>query len=197
MHRHLVLAFVLAAAPALAQDPPSLVTDSPRVLHSATTEVKGPDGAPATYQFRTVYDPVTGEYTDTVTDVDTGVVLRREVTKTSITSPSKDEHAWARSFIANDPEIAPLIAQAEYPVRVTGGFVLLREEGHVCGPGSRCVQYDILESLPDRKTANRIRYVVVDLRTGDFVSRDFDPDLDGNLANPIMRQQSRFRDASE
>lgn len=197
MYRFLLFSLAFAWAPAFAQDAPALVTDAPRVLHEATDEVKGLDGLPARYTYRTVYDPIGGTYTRTVTDADTGEVLRRQVTRTAITAPTKEENAWAQAFIAADPEIGPLIDQAEYPVRVTGGFVLLREEGHVCGPGSRCVQYDILESLPDNKTARRIRYVVVDLRNGTFISRRFDPDTEGNLANPAMREQSRFRDASE
>lgn len=197
MHRLLVLAAALLAVPALAQDAPSLISDSPRILHDAQTEVKGPDGAPAVYRFTTVYDPVAGQYIDTVTDVATNEVLRRVVRESDLVAPTKEEDAFSRALIAEDPEIAALIAEAVYPVKVTGGFVLSREEGHPCGPGSRCLQYDVLETMPDRRTARRIRYVVVDLRTGTFVSRDFDPSQEGNLANPAFREDSRMRDASE
>lgn len=191
MPRHLVLAVALLAAPAFAQDAPSLVTTAPRVLHSAQTEVKTADGGLATYRYSTVYDPVAGEYIRTVEDVDTGEILQREVLLATLTAPTEEEDAYARDLIASDPEIAGLMAKAEYPVKITGGFVLSREEGHACGPGSRCLQYDVLETLPDLRTARRIRYVVVDLRAGRFVSRNFNADTEGNLANPAMRQDSR------
>jgi hypothetical protein len=151
--------------------------DAPRVIHDASTEVKGPDGAPAVYRYTTIYDPVSGEYIRTVTDEATKEVLRREVTRQSVTAPSKEEDAFARAFIEADPEIAALIAGAEYPVKVSGGFVLMQDEGLPCGPGTRCLQYDVLEMLPDRRTATRIRYVIVDVRTGRFVTRNFDPAL--------------------
>lgn len=193
MHRLLVLAVALLAVPAFAQDAPALVTDAPRLLHSAVTQVKGPDGSPAYYRYTTTYDPVQGLYVRTVEDVESGEVLRREVTESSMVGPTPDEHAIAQAIIQTDPEISGLVAEAEYPVVVEGGFVLSREEGHPCGPGSRCLQYDVFETL-DSRSARRIRYVVVNLRDGSFVSRDFDPDSEGNLANPAMREHSNRRD---
>ena len=189
MTRLLLLALALLAAPAFAQD--ALVLDAPRVLHTADVPVKGVDGEPAVYTYTTTYDPVAGEYIRTVSDAETGAVLRREVFASTLDSPTEQEDAFAQELIRRDAEIAGLIGQAEAPVTVTGGFVLSREEGHVCGPGSRCLQYDVLEIAPGSTSAQRIRFVVVDVRTGTLVSRDFDPDLEGNLANPAMRRESR------
>ena len=195
MHRLLFLAAFLGVS-ASAQDAPALALDAPRVLHDATTELKGPDGTPTVYRFTTPFAPATGEYLRTVRDA-SGSVVREKALTATLVAPTLEEDAYARAAIEADPEIAALIAEAEYPVKVTGGFVLSREEGHACGPRTRCLQYDVLETLPDRKTARRVRYVVIDLRTGEIVSRNFDPDAEGNLANPAFRVDSRLTDAAE
>jgi hypothetical protein len=52
--------------------------------------------------------------------------------------------------------------------------------------------FDVFEVVPGQLQSTRVRYVVVDVRDGSLVSRDFDP-LDGNLANPAFREASRSR----
>lgn len=195
MTRLFLLVLALVAAPAFAQN--SLQMDAPRILHSADVPVKGLDGQPAVYTYTTTYDPIAGEYIRSVTDTRTGAMLKREVFRSTLDSPTEQEDAYARNVIEQDAEISGLISKAAHPVLVTGGFVLSREEGHACGPGSRCLQYDVLEKVPGATSAQRIRYVIVDMRTGSIVSRDFDPDLEGNLANPAMRRESRLHTSDQ
>ena len=75
------------------------------------------------------------------------------------------------------------------PVTVDGGFPLVREAGHPCGPGGRCLQYDVWAGPGG--SPERVRYVVVDLRAGRVLP--LDPDAGGNLAHPDARRQSRRR----
>ncbi len=189
MLRFVFLAWLLAAAPALAQS----ALEGPRVLHSAVTDVKGPDG-PAMYRYTTTYDPARGEYVRTVEDEASGAVIKREVLKSIMRGPTPEEAEIAQQLIATDAELAGLIGAAQHPVEIVGGFPLVREaEAGFCGPGSRCMQFDILEMVPGQRAARRVRYVVVDMRDGRIVARDLDPATQSNLANPAIRADSRAR----
>lgn len=196
MYRFALLAMLLfLATPAMAQE--ALAPTGVRTLHSAEVDVKGPDGSPAVYRFSTTYDPVSGVYTKTVVDVASGAVVQQDVSEAMMVAPTPAEAEAAEEAIRADPELAALIASAEYRVEVSGGFPLLREaEAGFCGPGSRCAQYDIFEVVPGEKVARRIRYVVIDLRDGSLVSRDLDPTWESNFANPAIRQNSRARDVA-
>ena len=101
--------------------------------------------------------------------------------------PTRAEDDAARSLISLDAAIAADMSRSVYPAFIDGGFALVREEGHACGPGSRCLQYDVLQSVPGEVFAPRMRYVVVDLQTLTVVSNDFDPATEGNLAHPALR----------
>ena len=72
---------------------------------------------------------------------------------------------------------------------VEGGFPLVREVGHPCGPGGRCVMYDVYRAEGDDR--QRLRFVIVDLREVRVLDADAHPDLDTNLANPAVRRHSR------
>jgi len=134
------------------------------------------------------YDPVSGEYVHEVAD-GAGALLRRRVLASSTAALTPTEAAVAERLIAANPEIAPLIAAAEGRVVISGGFSLLREAGHPCGPGGRCATYDVFEVIgPVRR---RLRYVVFDLRAVRVFDADADSDADSNLANPAARRQSR------
>jgi hypothetical protein len=97
----------------------------------------------------------------------------------SLIAPSPDELARARAIILADPELRALHDGASNPT-LEGGFVLLREAGHACGPGSRCLQFDLYDVDYAARRVTRLRYVVVDLRSGALISRDFDPSANGN-----------------
>ncbi len=179
------LALALAAAPAaLAQElaPAPGLPAGVRVLHEVTDEVKLDDGTSAMWHFRTTYDPATGITEQVVTD-ESGRVVRRDGGLGGLPRPSEQEIAAAEALIRADPELAALIAAAPSP-EVSGGFILMREEGHPCGPGSRCLQFDVMNVDEAARRVERLRYVVVDLREGRLLSRDFDPAAEGNSANP-------------
>jgi hypothetical protein len=169
----LVLLAAAAAAPAGAQE-----TTSERTIRSWVDDVKLDGGATARWTFAITYDAATGQYARTARDA-SGAVVLHEALPSSLVAPNEEEIEAARQIILGDPELAALYEQAAEPV-LSGGFVLLREEGHPCGPGSRCLQFDMYEVDHAARRVSRLRYVVVDLRTGTLVSRDFDPSANGN-----------------
>jgi len=185
------------SATASAQETARVDARTQRVLGDRMEQVKTNDGAIAERRSTLVYDPVAGEYVKTVYDV-SGQMLDRTVRQNLMIGPTPAEAARADRLIRTDPELAAQIASAEFPVTVSGGFPLVREAGHTCGPGSRCLMYDIFEVIPpaskgERPSARRIRFVVVDLRAVQLFARDFDPAVDGNFANPAIRERSRAR----
>ncbi len=186
----LAAAGLFACAPVAAQQAVTLSRTATRVLSDITDTVKDDDGGRVTLNTLLTYDPVAGEYVRTVTEAD-GRVRERTVQTAHIFRPTREEDQAARAIVALDPEVSALMSRSPYPVEIVGGFQLLREEGHGCGPGSRCLQYDVLEQVPGEAFGRRIRYVVVDLRALQMFSNDFDPATEGNLANPAARAQSR------
>lgn len=167
----LVAAFAVAAPLADAQD-------AQRVIRSWVDDVKLDDGTTARWTIAITYDAASGEYARTVTDA-SGALIERTTLPPGIVAPSEEEIERAKAIILADPELRALYDQAGSP-EISGGFVLLREEGHPCGPGSRCLQFDLFDVDHQARRVERIRYVVVDLRTGALVSRNFDPSANGN-----------------
>jgi hypothetical protein len=149
-----------------------------RVIRSWDEDAKLDDGTTARWTVAVTYDAASGLYARTVTDA-SGTVLERTVMETSIVSPNEDEIAQARALILADPELRALYEQATNPT-LSGGFVLQREEGHPCGPGSRCLQFDMYNVDDAARRVDRIRYVVVNLRDNTIVSRNFDADRNSN-----------------
>lgn len=176
---------------ALAQS--AVSANAPRVLAEGVNTLKGDDGAQVTLRSTMTYDPVAGEYVREVFDAGTGAFVERAVLTSPMIRPTADEDAAARALILGDAEVASLVAASAYPVTVEGGFPLMREAGHGCGPGSRCLQYDVFEVRPGRLGAERLRYVVVDLRTLTLFSNDFDVVREGNLANPAAARSGASR----
>lgn len=163
----------------------------PRVLHEITDDVKLDDGSSARWHFVTVYDPASGETTQTVTDATTGALIRRESGLGGMAVPGRGEVEMATAIIQRDPELASIIAAAPNAL-VTGGFTLRREEGHPCGPGGRCLQFDIVNVNESARQVERLRYVIVDLRNGTVFDRDFDPATEGNLSNPLEPRVANY-----
>ena len=186
----LALAVAGLAPSAQAQDAIGLSATATRVLSDITDTIKDDDGTRVTLRTVLEYDPAAGEYVQTVTEA-SGSVRSRDTSPTMMVRPTAQEHAAARALIALDPEVAGLMSRSPYPIEIEGGFALVREAGHGCGPGSRCLQYEVIEVVPGEAFGRRVRYVVVDLRTLQLFSNDFDPAVEGNLANPAARAQSR------
>ncbi len=163
------LALIAAAPTAAAQD-------APYTIRSWTTDVKLGDGTTAQRTTTLTYDAASKRYLHTVTDA-SGSVVEQTETASALFGPSAEEVEQARALILADAELRALYERAPNPT-LSGGFVLAREEGHACGPGSRCLMFDLYDV--DGRSAERIRFVVVDLGTRALVSRDFDPDRDSN-----------------
>ncbi|MCH7975453.1 MAG: hypothetical protein IIC18_02720 [Bacteroidetes bacterium] len=149
-----------------------------RVIRSWIDNVKLDDGSRATWIFTITYNADAGEYARTITD-ESGALIKRTVGNMSLVGPTPAEIEMARAVIFADPVLSELYEQAENP-ELKGGFVLQREAGHPCGPGSRCLQFDMFNVDRVARRVDRIRYIVVDVRDGTLVSRDFDPSADGN-----------------
>lgn len=184
-------AALLVGAPASAQVA-GLSPTAPRVLFAVTDSVKLDDGSRARVRTSVTYDPAAGEYvhlTERVAPGGAAEVLSRRMATTTVAGPTAAEEAAAQALVAGHPALARVVAAAEHPVTVRGGFPLVREGGP-CGPGSRCLSYDVIEHPPGAP-ARRLRYVVLDLGALRVVSADADPVADSNLAHPAARRQSR------
>ncbi len=185
--RLIPLLAALALVPALhAQDDANV-----RVLRTWTTSVKTAAGTePRT--FTVTFDPATGETVETARDA-AGRVLSREASLATMVRPSPDELAAALALVRAEPGVAALLA-ADPAVSVAGGFNLVREAGHPCGPRARCLQFEVMRTdtaargRASARPVERLRYVVVDVRAGRVVFPDLDPALEGNLANPAARR---------
>lgn len=183
---------VAVALPCAAQGASRLSPTAARVLADGQSTVKVGDGE-AVYRSVVVYDPADGSYVRTTTDA-AGAVVETERLESPMIRPSADEEAAVQALIAGDAELSALIAAAPRDVTVSGGFPLIREAGHPCDATARCVQYDLFSPrVVGPRGADRVRYVVVDLRSLTIVSRDFNAAVDGNLANPAYRDESRSR----
>lgn len=180
----------LAPRNASAQAAVTLSRTAPRVLSDITDTVKDDDGAQVTLRTVLTYAPVSGEYVYTVSEAD-GRVRSRDVRGLAPFGPTAEEEATAQALVALHPDLALAMSRARHPVRVQGGFSLAREAGHACGPGSRCVQYEVVELVPGEPFGRRLRYVVVDLRAVRVLAADFDPAAEGNLAHPAATAPSR------
>ena len=181
------LAVLLAAPPALAQGA-RLSATAPRVLFAVADSVKLDDGGRALVRTTVTYDPAAGEYVH-LAETGAGRVLSRRVAASTVAGPTAGEDAEAQALVAAHPALARVVAGAEHPVTVRGGFPLAREGG-ACGPGSRCLSYDVVEHPPG-EPVRRLRYVVVDLGALRVVEADADPVANSNLATPAARRQSR------
>ncbi|MEM0963032.1 MAG: hypothetical protein AAGK21_10925 [Bacteroidota bacterium] len=177
----------LVAAPAWSQT--ERIGSQTRVLFTSTDTIKDNDGVYRQITTTLTYEPVRGAYVQTVTDA-SGALLSSDERSVSVAAPTPAEAAAAVQLVADHPEIATLTAGASGPVTIEGGFPLVREEGHPCGPGGRCALYDVWETVDG--SLERIRFVIVDLRNVRVLDADADPQADTNLANPAARRQSRL-----
>ncbi len=169
-----VFALTIAAAPAVeAQD-----ASGERVLRSWVDDVKLDNGSQARWTFTVTYDADAGIYARTIRDAN-GALVERTTQTTSLVRPTDEEIEMARAIIFADPNLRELYERAANP-ELSGGFILQREEGHPCGPGSRCLQFDMFDVDTAARRVNRIRYAIVNLRDGTLVSNDFNPATDGN-----------------
>ncbi|MDX1439026.1 MAG: hypothetical protein R3284_03895 [Rubricoccaceae bacterium] len=172
------LALLLLVSASFGQIVRAQDASSERVIRTWVDQVKQDDGSEIEWTYTVTFNTDTGIYVRTIVD-ENGVLVQRTVQPSSLISPNQEELAMARDIILNDAELSGLYNSARNP-ELSGGFVLLREEGHPCGPGSRCLQFDMYDNDDAGHLIDRIRYIIVDVRTETIVSRDFDPDANGN-----------------
>ena len=161
---------LLLAVPATA--PLAASQSADRVVHQYVDEVKTADGVETRY-VEIVVEGETGQSAEVVRDASGAVLSRRALQPTS---PSAEEIAEARAIIEADAELTALMRAR--PAHVDGGYILVEAEGAACGPGSRCLQMDLLNEQNRRE---RVRFVVVDLVSQQVVYPDFDPDAHGRM----------------
>jgi len=83
--------------------------------------------------------------------------------------PTPEEIEEAKDMVRADAEIARIIDQAN--AELDGGFILNEDAGKPCGPGTRCIQVQVLTQ--DR--LGFIRWVVVDLTKDSIAYRTYMP----------------------
>ncbi|MDX1439022.1 MAG: hypothetical protein R3284_03875 [Rubricoccaceae bacterium] len=176
-----IAAFValLTAPPLLAQD-----FNSERVLRTWQTDVKLQSGDIDRWTFTIAYDPVEGLYTRTAVDT-SGRVVDSIASEFSMAAPTEGEIEYARQLILTDRELQPLIDSAARPF-VEGGFELVRRDNPSCSAGSRCLQFDLMDAVVPGEHIKRIRYIIVDMRTGQILDRDVNPVTEANIRRPNL-----------
>ena len=172
----IAIALTMALAPAVAAQNAT----GERVLRSWIVDVKLGDGAEARWTTTVTYNSDTGEYARTVTD-EGGELVERTISTSSHAPPTAEEIEMARAVVFGDPELSELFERIDTLI-LSGGNVLQREAGHLCGPGSRCLQFSLINSDVTTQGANEHRIVVVDVRYGTLVSNNFDASADTNAA---------------
>ena len=151
---------------------PASAQSADRIVHQYSDAVKTAAGV-ETRQVAVVVDGETGASFQVVRDA-SGTVLSRTAIRP--TSPSASEVDEARALIAADADLASVMRSR--PVHIDGGYILVEADGMACGPGSRCLQLDMLN---DANRRERVRFVVVDLVSRRVVYPDFDPDTHGRM----------------
>ena len=163
---------VALGALALLLTVPASAQSADRIVHQYSDDVKTAAGT-ETRQVDVVVDGETGASFQIVRDA-SGAVLSRTAIQPA--APNADEMDEARAVIAADADLASVMRSR--PVHIDGGYILVEAEGMACGPGSRCLQLDMLNAQNRRE---RVRFVVVDLVSRSVVYPDFNPDTHGRM----------------
>ncbi len=164
IRRSLCPAFIVALA-ALWSVPGAWAQDNTRVLKSWSEPVKV-NGEEKVYRVEIVFDYDTGEARQNVYDA-TGALLSVEAVE-KLPRPTAEELAEAFALVLADAELGTLFR--ENNAVLDGGFIL-REDAGPCGPGTRCLQIEIL--APERTRS--LRFVAVDLVSGRIAHRNLYP----------------------
>ncbi|MFN7972166.1 MAG: hypothetical protein U0166_07410 [Acidobacteriota bacterium] len=164
----LTASLLVLPALALAGDAP-VATHRTELLHSYDITDKV-DGAEVARHVDVIYD-----YTDRVARVIThdaaGNVVKSEDVLHNQPHPSKAEVKRAQEILLKDPDLSAHLAQLDYVFE--GGFLIEREDGP-CGPGTRCVEVQIL-AAPYRY--GLIKKVVIDLVAEKIVVPQYNAEL--------------------
>ena len=126
------------------------------LIRSWTDDVKLDGGAEEARRIELLFDYATGRTLERVYGPAGALLSERALDKP--VPASLAEKAAAEALVLADAEVAALRAQG---AEVDGGFLYAPETGP-CGPGGRCLQFDVMSA--DRKTS--VRYAIVNLRAG-------------------------------
>jgi hypothetical protein len=155
--RALAIAGMLVAAPALPEDVVDRTSRPVRLLRSWDETVKAPNGREYVRRVAVVFDYGKGFAQERYSYGDDPRVYGRRNIKQSQPSPSPEEIAEAQDLVRQDPELGRIVARKNAVLE--GGFILEEGKRRRCGPGSRCLQIQLLS--PDRE--GLVRWTVVDL----------------------------------
>jgi hypothetical protein len=118
-------------------------------------------------RYRTVYDWDTGLMREYAYSMDGTLVAERSWR--GAPSPSPEEIAEADAIVRADPEIAQILRR-QPDLSLQGGFPMNQARGEgPCSGRTRCLQMLVFDG------DNVVRHMLVDLRSGKIVDRDYVP----------------------
>lgn len=138
-----------------------------RVIRSWPDEVMV-DGRSTPGRVEVVFDYGAGRASEIRYDAAGRQVATLVLAEGSQPAPSAEEIQEAEDAVRQDPELSRILRRTRG--RLLGGFLLQRKDGP-CGPGSRCLQIQMV-------TADRmgtVRWSVYDLVGQTFAYRDYTP----------------------
>jgi hypothetical protein len=161
VHASLALAVgaVLLCGVAMAERSTTVVTRTSRpvrLLRTWQETIKGAAGREYLRRVELVFDYEKGVAREIYYTAEGRPWGGREI-KQRQPQPSAEEIAEAKELILRDRELARIVERRA--AQFNGGFLLEEARGLPCGPGSRCVQLQLL--TPDH--AGLLRWTVVDL----------------------------------
>ena len=156
--RALAVAGMLVAAAALAESRVDRTSRPVRLLRSWDETVKMPDGREYVRRVELVFDYAKGYAREWYYyGGDRRIYAGARDIKQSQPSPTPEEIAEAQGIVLADPELGRIVTRTKAVLE--GGFILEEGRRGRCGPGSRCLQIQLLSS--DR--TGLVRWTVVDL----------------------------------
>lgn len=154
--RALAIGGLLAAAALPGESGVDLTSRPVRLLRTWDETVKLPGGREYVRRVELVFDYGRGVAQEKYSTADGRLYGKRDI-KQSQPSPSLAEIEEAKGIVRRDSELGRIVAGKRAVLE--GGFILEEGRGRPCGPGSRCLQIQILS--PDRE--GLVRWAVVDL----------------------------------
>jgi hypothetical protein len=149
-------AAVLLCPPAFAESSVTKTSRPVRLLRSWEETIKASGGREYVRRVELVFDYAAGFARENYYTLEGRLYGTREI-KQNPPRPSEEEIAEAMDLVRRDPELSRIVERraAEF----NGGFLLEEGRGMPCGPGTRCVQIQLL--TPDHR--GLLRWTVVDL----------------------------------
>lgn len=154
--RALAIVGLLVVAPVLAESGVNRTSRPVRLLRTWDETVKGSGGREYVRKVELVFDYRKGLARENYYTAERRLYGTRDI-KQGQPSPSQEEVAEAMGIVRADAEIGRIVTRKNAVLE--GGFILEEGRGRRCGPGTRCLQIQLLS--PDR--AGLVRWTVVDL----------------------------------